>query len=135
MTQRLLLLLCCLLLSRAGMGQPAVTRPTATHADSIIIAKTLPLLALFEAKPALRQVLRASPELQRLAQQQARRSTPLLAQAVVPLRRYVDSLVWQPREIRLAGQLLQQAYTSNAAFRAGVGPLLGRAGRYPRYAD
>ena len=133
MTQRLLLFLCCLLLSRAGTGQPAATRPTAARADSILLAKTFPLLALFEAKPALRQALRASPELQRLAQQQARRSAPLLAQAVVPMRRYVDSLAWQPREIRRVGQLLQQAYTSNAAFRTGVGPLFAKPGRYPRY--
>jgi hypothetical protein len=42
--------------------------------------------------------------------------------------------VWQPREIRLIGQLLQQLYASNTAFRAGVGPLLTRPSRYPRYA-
>jgi uncharacterized SAM-binding protein YcdF (DUF218 family) len=117
------------------MGQPAAPRLTPARADSIILAKSFPLLALFETKPALRQVLRASPELQRLAQRQARRSAPLLAQAVVPLRRYVDSLVWQPREIRQVGQLLQHAYTSNAAFRAGVGPLFAKPGRYPRYTD
>jgi hypothetical protein len=53
----------------------------------------------------------------------------------VPLRRYVDSLVWQPREIRQIGQLLQQAYASSAAFRAVVGPLFAKTGRYPRYTD
>ncbi|MBJ6143921.1 YdcF family protein [Hymenobacter sp. BT559] len=133
MTQRLLLLLCCSLLSFASMGQLVAARPIA-RTDSAILAKTFPLLALFEAKPALRQALRASPELQRLAQRQSRRSAPLLAQAAVPLRRYVDSLAWQPREIRQVGQLLQQAYVSNAAFRAGVGPLFARPSRYPRYA-
>jgi len=135
MPQRLLTLLCCLLLNCASTVQPAVPRPTPARADSIILAKTFPLLALFETKLALRQVLRASPELQRLAQQQTRRSAPLLSQAVVPLRRYVDSLVWQPREIRQVGQLLQQAYASNAAFRAEVGPLFAKPGRYPRYSD
>jgi hypothetical protein len=135
MTQRLLVLFCCLLLSRTGLGQALATRPAAARADSIILAKTFPLLALFEAKPALRQTLRASAGLQRVAQQQARRSAPLLAQAgAAPLPRYVDSLVWQPREIRLIGQLLQQLYASNTAFRTGVGPLLTRPGRYPRYA-
>jgi hypothetical protein len=135
MTQRLLILFCCLLLGRTGLGQAPATRPAAARADSIILAKTFPLLALFEAKPALRQALRASAGLQRVAQQQARRSAPLLAQAgAAPLPRYVDSLVWQPREIRQIGQLLQQTYASNAAFRAGVGPLLTRPGRYPRYA-
>ena len=133
MTQRLLILLCCLLLSRAGLGQAAVARPPAARADSLILAKTFPLLALFEAKPALRQVLWASPDMQRVAQQQARRSAPLLAQAALP--RYVDSLVWQPREIRQVSQLLQQAYATNAAFRVGVVPLFARPGRYPRYAD
>ncbi|MFD2221470.1 YdcF family protein, partial [Hymenobacter bucti] len=62
-------------------------------------------------------------------------SGPLLAQPVAALPRYVDSLAWQPREIRQIGQLLQQAYARNAAFRAGVGPLLTRTGRYPRYAN
>jgi hypothetical protein len=135
MPQRLLVLLCCLLLSRTSLGQTSAARLSAARTDSIILAKTFPLLALFEAKPALRQALRASTGLQRVAQQQARRSAPLLAQAgAAPLPRYVDSLMWQPREIRLIGQLLQQTYASNAAFRAGVGPLLTRPGRYPRYA-
>ena len=134
MTQRLLALLCCLLLSRPSVAQPAVAHSPTTRPDSIILAKAFPLLALLEARPALRQALRAVPELQRLAQQQARRSAPLLAQAAVPLRRYADSLAWQPREIRRVGQLLQQAYTSQAAFRAGVRPLFAPAGRYPRYA-
>jgi hypothetical protein len=136
MTQRLLILFCCLLLSRTGLGQAPATRPAAARADSIILAKTFPLLALFEAKPTLRQALRASAGLQRVAQQQARRSAPLLAQAgATSLPRYVDSLVWQPREIRQIGQLLQQAYASNTAFRAGVGPLLTRSGRYAAQPD
>nr|GFD14350.1 hypothetical protein [Tanacetum cinerariifolium] len=48
--------------------------------------------------------------------------------------RYVDSLVWQPREIRLVGQLLQQVYANNQVFRAGIKPLFTKSGRYPRYA-
>ncbi|RZK86842.1 MAG: hypothetical protein EOO62_40175, partial [Hymenobacter sp.] len=122
-----------MLLSRPVLGQAPATRLAAARADSIILTKTFPLLALFEAKPALRQALRASAGLQRVAQQQARRSAPLLAQAgAAPLPRYVDSLVWQPREIRLVGQLLQQVYVGNAAFRAGIGPLLTSPDRYPR---
>ncbi|MFD2221538.1 hypothetical protein, partial [Hymenobacter bucti] len=82
MPSRLLLLCCYLLLARPSLGQAPALRPTAARADSIIVAKTFPLLALFEAQPALRQVLRASAELQRVAQRQTRRSAPLLAQPV-----------------------------------------------------
>ena len=135
MTQRLFVLYYCLLLSHTGLAQVFATSPAAARADSIILAKTFPLLALFEAKAALRQALRASAGLQCVAQQQARRSAPLLALVeAAPLPRYVDSLGWQPWEIRLVGQLLQQAYAGNTGFRTGVAPLLTRPGRYPRYA-
>ena len=134
MPQRHLTCLLCLLLSLPSAGQAPANQRAAHRTDSLLVAKTFPLLALFEAQPAVRQALRASPGLQRVAQRQARRSAPLLAQPAAGLPRYVDSLVWQPQEIVLIGQLLQRAYAANAAFRAGVGPLFARPGRYPRYA-
>lgn len=135
---RLLFVFFCLLLSCPGASQAQGARgwlgPSPTRVDSIIVAKAFPLLALLEARPAAQQALGRVAGLQQLAQRQARRSLPLLAQTSVPVPRLVDSLAWQPAEIRAAGQLLQQAYAADAALRAAVAPLLASPGRYPLYA-
>lgn len=127
----LLLGLGLLLLSRAGSGQPVVPHPAPARADSILVAKAFPLLALFEARPALRQLLQAMPGLRQLARQQARRSYRALAQAPASPS-YADSLGWPPREIRAVGQLLLALYGREPDLRAAVAPLL--AARYPLYA-
>ncbi|WP_324678232.1 YdcF family protein [Hymenobacter sp. GOD-10R] len=126
-----LLLLC----THSGFGQALPASPSYARIDSIIVAKAFPLLALFEAQPALRQALQESTGLQTLARRQAQRSYGTLRKQPVLVARFVDSLVWQPQEIRAAGQQLQQLYATNTGFRAAVAPLLTRTGRYPLYAS
>ncbi|WP_199243479.1 YdcF family protein [Hymenobacter sedentarius] len=109
-------------------------RPRLTGPDSIIVAKTYPLLALFEAQHTLPQALQTDAVLQAVARRQAQRSYQVLKRRPVNVRRYVDSLVWQPREIRAIGQALNRLYLADPALHAAVLPLLGTAGRYPRYA-
>lgn len=133
MTRRLLCgLLLLLSLSYPGYGQSELIRPT--RPDSIIIAKTYPLLALFEAQPSLQQALQTDAALQAVARRQARRSYQVLRKRPVDVRHYVDSLVWQPREIRTLGQALKRLYLANPALHAAMLPLLGPTGHYPRYA-
>ncbi|NML64345.1 YdcF family protein [Hymenobacter sp. RP-2-7] len=130
MTPRFLpALLSLLLLSRLGAGQPAVPHPAPARADSLITAKAFPLLAWFEARPALQQALRAAPGLQQVARRQAQRSARALAQPVAS--HYADSLTWQPAEVRAVGQQLQALYSGQPAFRAAMLPVLAR---YPLYA-
>ena len=124
-------LLLLVLLGHFGHGQ---TPQPAQRTDSVLVAKTYPLLALLEAQPALRKLVQADKVLQRTAQRQAQRSYPLLAARPANLQRYVDSLVWQPREIRAIGQELARLYMANKAFETAVQPLLGPGGRYPLYA-
>jgi len=134
--QRLLAcLLGLLLITRAGYGQAVPTSPSPARVDSILVAKAFPLLALFEVQPALRQALQEAKGLQQLARRQAQRSYQVMRKQPVLVPRYVDSLVWQPQEIRTAGQQLQQLYITNASFRAAVAPLLTRTGSYPLYAS
>lgn len=130
----LFLLLGLALLSHPGASQPRVPHPAPARADSVISTKAFPLLALFEARPALQPVLLAAVGLRQMARRQAQRSYRALTQ--LPLAaHYPDSLAWQPREIRVIGQQLQALYISEPVFRAAVAPLLASAGRYPRYAN
>ncbi|GAC1377096.1 MAG: hypothetical protein NVSMB30_23390 [Hymenobacter sp.] len=117
-----------------GYGQAGPSRVSAARTDSVIVAKAFPLLSLFETHPALRRTLRANKALQRLARHQAARTYHAFRQGPAEARRYADSLVWQPREIKTIGQSLLQTYLTNPALRAAVAPLLGTAGRYPLYA-
>jgi len=121
------------LLSHPGTSQPRVPHPAPARADSILTAKAFPLLALFDARPALRPVLRAAGGLRQVARRQAQRSYRALTQSPVAAS-YPDSLAWQPGEIRAIGQQLQALYVSEPIFRAAVAPLLAPAGPYPRYA-
>ena len=135
MTRRLLSsLLLLLVLSCPGYGQSGSRRLRPTKPDSIIVAKTYPLLTLFEMQPVLQQVLQADATLQAVARRQAQRSYQVLKKRPVDVRHYVDSLVWQPREIRAMGQALNRLYLANPTLHAAVVPLLGAAGQYPRYA-
>ncbi|UOR04510.1 YdcF family protein [Hymenobacter aerilatus] len=124
-------LLLLMLLNHFGHGQAP---PPAQRTDSVLVAKTYPLLALLEAKSPLRKIVQADKMLQRVAQRQAQRSYPLLTVRPANVQRYVDSLVWKSREIRAIGQELQRLYLANKAFKAAVQPLLGSGGGYPLYA-
>ncbi|OUJ73262.1 YdcF family protein [Hymenobacter crusticola] len=129
--------LCSLLLlfTHVGYGQALPAQPSLARVDSIIVAKTFPLLALMEAQPALRRALQESTGLQQLARRQAQRSYQVLRKQPVVVSHYVDSLVWQPREIRAVGQQLQQLYATNASFRAAVASIFTQTGSYPLYAS
>lgn len=119
----------------SGVGQTSLPRLSAARPDSIIVAKAFPLLSLLETHPALRQSLQADRALRGVARRHAGRAYRTLHQGPADARRYADSLAWKPQEIQAISKLLIADYLNNGELHAAVAPLLGKAGRYPLYAD
>jgi hypothetical protein len=123
-----------LLLSTRGLSQARVVPPTTARLDSLLPAKAYPLLAFLETQPALRQLVKADKVMQTIAQNQARRSYQLLTRQPPDLRQYVDSLIWQPQEIKRIAQEMNKVYATDKQFQTALAPLLSANGPYPRYA-
>ncbi|WP_165699363.1 YdcF family protein [Hymenobacter jejuensis] len=130
---RLTALLCCVPI--LGSAQPVLPRLSAARTDSVIVAKTFPLLSLFETHPALRRALQTDPELQRISRRQAERTYQALRKGPPEPQRYADSLAWNPQEIQVVGKYLVNKYLHNNELHAALAPVLAKTGRYPVYAD